>query len=104
MTLWSDDFEGAITVCDREGIIVYINKVADKGRNLLGSNLLDCHPEPSRSKLMKMLEIPTYNSYTVEKNGIKKLVHQTPRFTEGIFCGVTEITFDIPMEMTNHVR
>jgi transcriptional regulator with PAS, ATPase and Fis domain len=104
MNIWSDDFDGSVTVCDLEGKIVYINKVADKGRNLLGSNLLDCHPEPSRSKLVEMLKTPTYNTYTTEKNGIRRMVHQTPHFTNGEFSGIVEISFLIPQELTNKIR
>jgi transcriptional regulator with PAS, ATPase and Fis domain len=110
MEIWSDEFKGAVTVCDREGVIIYINQYANKqfvkngGKDLLGTNLLDCHPEPSRSKLTSMLKTPTINTYTIEKGGIKRIIHQTPNFTEGIFSGVTEISFDIPNEMPHFNR
>ena len=78
MNIWSDGFEGAVTICNLEGIITYMNAVSIKqfvkygGGELLGTNLLDCHPEPSRSKIAAMLNSPETNTYTIEKKGIKK--------------------------------
>lgn len=110
MEIWSDEFEGAVTVCDREGKIIYINQRANKqflkneGEDLLGTNLLNCHPEPSRSKLIGMLNTPTINSYTIEKSGIKKMIHQTPYYIEGVFSGIIEISFEIPKELPHFNR
>lgn len=107
---WSDEFNGSITVCDRKGIVVYMNRAS---RNqfakynkdgLLGKSLIDCHPEPSRTMLLKMLDEPAYNSYSTEKNGIRKMVHQTPWFESNEFKGVIEISFEIPLELPNHNR
>jgi len=107
---WTDGFLGAITVCDREGIVVYMN---DRSKmqfaktvegELLGKSLIDCHPDPARSKLKQMLAEPSPNSYTIEKNGIRKMIHQTPWMEGGEFEGVVEISFEIPMEMPHFVR
>jgi len=110
MDIWSDEFEGGVTVCDREGVITYINDHANKqfmkngGKDLLGTNLLDCHPEPSRSKLISMLKTPTINTYTVEKKGIKRFIHQAPNYENGIFSGVIEISIEIPGAMPHFKR
>ncbi|MBW8325962.1 MAG: hypothetical protein K0M50_14450 [Prolixibacteraceae bacterium] len=107
---WTDGFLGAITVCDREGIVVYMNdrskKQFDKdgGESLVGKSLIDCHPEPARTFLKKMLVEPITNSYTIEKNGIHKMIHQTPWIEKGEFKGVVEISFEIPMELPHHNR
>lgn len=107
---WTDGFLGAITVCDRDGIVVYMNErskavfAKSGGGDLVGKSLIDCHPEPSRSLLMKMLAEPTPNSYTIEKNGIRKMIHQTPWMENGEFKGVVEMSFEIPMEMPHHIR
>lgn len=107
---WTDEFLGAITVCDREGIVVYMN---DRSKmqftksgdgDLLGKSLIECHPEPARSLLMKMLAEPLPNSYTIEKNGIWKMIHQTPWMENSEFKGVVELSFEIPMEMPHHKR
>ena len=107
---WTDGFLGAITVCDREGIVVYMNELskiqfAKSGDgDLLGKSLIECHPEPARSLLMKMLAEPMPNSYTIEKRGIRKMIHQTPWMENGKFMGVVEMSFEIPMEMPHFVR
>jgi hypothetical protein len=47
---WVKELPGSVVVCDLEGIIQEMNKAvktfeADGGIKLVGSNLLDCHPE-----------------------------------------------------------
>ncbi|OFX61816.1 MAG: hypothetical protein A2066_07475 [Bacteroidetes bacterium GWB2_41_8] len=107
---WTDGFLGEITVCDRDGIVVYMNDLSKKqfakydSEGLLGKSLIDCHPEPSRTKLLEMLANPITNSYSTEKRGIRKMIHQTPWMEDGEFKGVIEISFEIPMEMPHHKR
>ena len=38
---------------------------ADGGAGLIGSNVLDCHPEPARTKLSEMLAQGLANVYTI---------------------------------------
>ena len=107
---WIKEFNGAITVCDRNGIILEMNDKAGKtfsksgGTGLIGKSLLECHPEPARSKLVKMLETGGTNSYTIEKNGIKKLIHQAPWHENGQYMGLVELSIEIPDKMTHFVR
>ncbi len=107
---WADEFPGAITVCDAEGKILDMNERSAKGyaeeggRKLIGSNLLDCHPEPARSKVRQLLESNKPNIYTIEKNGIKKLIYQSPWYKDGKFAGVVELSLEIPEQMPHFVR
>lgn len=107
---WTDEFGGAITVCDREGIVVYMNERSKKqftksgDGDLMGKSLIECHPEPARSIVLKMLAGPSPNSYTIEKNGIRKMIHQTPWMENGEFKGVVEISFEIPVDLSHFVR
>jgi transcriptional regulator with PAS, ATPase and Fis domain len=100
----------AVTVSDENGIIIYMNEKSaltfqkDGGYDLIGKNLLDCHPEPSRSMIVKMMQNHNVNSYTIEKNGVKKLIHQTPRFESGKFKGYIELSIEIPAEMPHFIR
>ena len=80
----------AVTICDKEGKILEMN---DKSRktflkpgqeDLIGKNVLDCHPEPAHSLLADMLQNPRTNVYTIEKKGVKKLIYQTPWYVEGL--------------------
>jgi len=96
----------AITVCDTEGTILWMNdrSRAVNGEGLIGSNVLDCHPEPARSQLQGMMEQRTNNSYTIEKNGIRKLIYQSPWYESGEYAGFTEFSIEIPFDMPHFVR
>ena len=111
MESWLDEDEAAITICDLKGIILYMNERSrksfmkyDDSVVAIGSSLIECHPEPSRTKLKSMLEVPQTNVYTIEKKGIKKLIRQSPWFRDGIFSGIVEVSFIIPEVMAHHVR
>lgn len=107
---WVREFQGAVTVCDRDGIILAMNDksaavfAADGGRQLLGRSLLDCHPEPARSKLAALLESRQSNVYTIEKNGVKKLIYQSPWYRGGEYAGLVELSLEVPFEMPHFVR
>ena len=107
---WIEEFPGAITVCDPEGIILEMNarsaetNQGDGGKELIGTNLLNCHPEPARAKLEKMMETRQANVYTIEKKGVKKLVYQTPWYQDGQYMGFVELIVEIPFQMPHFVR
>jgi Transcriptional regulator containing PAS, AAA-type ATPase, and DNA-binding domains len=100
----------AITICDNEGIILYMNAKSqatfakDGGAALIGKSLLDCHPGASKEKLKNLLKEHRPNSYTIEKNGIHKMIHQTPWFENGQPAGLIEFSFEIPAELPHFVR
>lgn len=110
LPIWIQAASFAVTVCDREGIIQYMNRracdifAAEGGERLVGSNVLDCHPEPSRSKLRRMLQEGEVNIYTIEKNGVRKLIYQVPWHDNGAYGGFLELSLEIPWEMPHFVR
>ena len=107
---WVKEFSGSVTVCDREGIIIEMNDQAVKmfynqgGNKLLSSNVLDCHPEPARTKLKQLMKQQQENVYTIEKNGIRQLIYQSPWYVEGQYSGFVEIALPIPDSMPHFVR
>ncbi|MGE5343393.1 MAG: diguanylate cyclase [Candidatus Omnitrophota bacterium] len=107
---WIKEFPVSITVCNTEGVILEMNESAsrvfqkDGGSALVGQSVLNCHPEPARSRLKQMLEKPETNSYTIEKNGQKKLIYQCPWFENGVFQGMVELSLPIPDTMPHFVR
>ena len=107
---WLNGFPATIIVCDPKGIILEMNEAAaqshekDGGRALVGTNVLDCHPEPARGKLERLLEEQKANVYTIEKNGKKKIVYQSPWYENGEYAGIIELVFEIPFEMPHFVR
>ncbi len=107
---WIKEFPAAVTVCDEHGIILEMNDKAaktfekDGGRNLIGCNLLDCHSEQARSKVEVLLAAHEKNVYTIEKNGIKKLIYQSPWYRDGQYAGFVELSLEIPFEMPHFIR
>jgi transcriptional regulator with PAS, ATPase and Fis domain len=107
---WIKEFPAAFTVCDADGIILEMNDKSaktfekDGGRALIGKNMFDCHPDPARSKLERLMDTRQKNVYTIEKNGVKKLIYQSPWFKDGQYAGFVEISFEIPFEMPHFIR
>ncbi len=108
--LWVQDFPGAITVCDPQGIILEMNRAAcetfaaDGGEKLVGKNLFDCHPEQARVKVEGLMARQQANVYTIEKGGKKKLIYQTPWYRDGKYAGFMELSLVIPAEMPHFIR
>ncbi len=107
---WVQGFPGSITVCDANGIILEMNDQAletfkdDGGEKLIGTNLLDCHPEPARTQLKQMMDTQQANVYTIEKRGVKKLIYQTPWYQDGKYNGFIELSLVIPTQMPHFIR
>ena len=107
---WVREFPAAITVCDAEGVLVAMNDKAcaafevDGGAALIGTNLLECHPEPARTKVEEMLKSGAHNVYTIEKGGIKKLIYQSPWYNNGTYAGFVELSLPIPEIMPHFDR
>jgi transcriptional regulator with PAS, ATPase and Fis domain len=107
---WVEEFIGAVIVCDENGILLEMNEraaknlEADGGRALLGTNVLDCHPEPARTKLAEIMAERKTNVYMIEKRGVKKLIVQAPWTRDGRFQGLVELSIEIPFEMPHFVR
>lgn len=107
---WIKQFPASVIVCDCKGVILQMNDKAAQtyesygGFGLIGKTLLDCHPEPARGKVETMLDACQKNIYTIEKNGVKKLIYQSPWFEDGQYAGFVELSLEIPFEMPNFVR
>ncbi len=107
---WVEEFAGSVVVCAPDGIILEMNEQAIRAyqksgtAELIGSNLLNCHPEPSRSKLILLMKERKPNTYTIEKKGVKKLIYQTPWYVKDEYRGFVEIVFDIPTSIPHFIR
>ena len=108
-----DYFEGAdvaVTICAKDGTILDMNRKSRKTflkpgqEEIIGKNVLDCHPEPARTMLAGMLENPRTNVYTVEKEGVKKLIFQCPWYDEGEYAGYMELSMVLPEIIPNRIR
>lgn len=107
---WPDGIDVAITVCNREGTILYMNGrsestfAADGGGTLAGKSLMPCHPEAARRKIGRLMETGQANTYTIEKNGAKKLIHQAPWYENGELGGLVEFSIVLPVDMPHFIR
>lgn len=110
MINWTENFDGAITVCDENFIITYMNKKSKKTfetvetGSLIGKNLFDYHNENSKMIIRRIKDTKTPNIYTIEKNGVKKLIYQTPVYDNNEFKGLVELSLEIPFDMPHFKR
>lgn len=105
---WPDAINCAVTVCDSEGVILYMN---DRARqtfashgDLIGKNLFECHSEASKAKIRHMLATGESNAYTISKNGQRKVIYQTPWRRDGEVAGMVEISMVVPEDMPHYAR
>ena len=107
---WAKGFPGGVTVCDAEGVILEMNDRAAEtfekygGRALVGTNLLDCHPEPARSKLQQLLTSHQVNAYTIDQEGVKRLIYQAPWYEDGEYRGLVELSLVLPDPLPHFIR
>ena len=100
----------AVTICAKDGTILDMNAKSKRTfikpgePEIIGQNVLDCHPEPARSQLADMLANPRTNVYTVEKEGVKKLIFQTPWYDGSEYAGFMELSMVLPVVIPNRVR
>ena len=107
---WAREFSVAITVTDSEGKILYMNDKSGAtfkkhgGMDLVGSNLRDCHKPESWEKITDIMLHDSVNCYTIEKEGIKKLIYQAPWHEQGKPSGLVELSVEIPFTMEHFIR
>lgn len=103
---WAEKLNCAITVCDAEGKVIYMNdKSVETNGNVLGKNIMGCHNERSRSIIDRLLSESSSNAYTITKKGQKKLIYQTPWYDEdGRTAGLVEFSIVIPDGMPHYDR
>ncbi|MGM9806336.1 MAG: PAS domain-containing protein [Candidatus Aphodosoma sp.] len=99
----------AITICDREGNILDMNdrskQTYQSYGDIIGRSLFECHPPHAAEILKGLLANHNVNAYTIEKEGVHKLIYQSPWFDEkGEFGGYVELSLVIPAEMPHYVR
>ncbi len=107
---WEDDFTAAIIIISRDFTIVYMNEKAANafdawgGKALIGKDVRPCHQERSVRIMERILETGVPNAYTIEKNGVKKLIYQAPWRVDGRIAGLVELSMEIPFDMPHFVR
>lgn len=104
-TRWNEDLDCAVTVCDTEGIVLYQNRRSrEVNGDVQGKSLIPCHNERSRAIIRRLLDEGGRNVYTIEKQGLRKLIYQTVWRDGGAVGGLVEYSMEIPDEMPHYVR
>lgn len=109
-TGWTGEFPGSVVVTDADGTILYMNLRAaetfasEGGADLVGRDVREVHPPAARVKVDQLFETRRLNAYTIEKNGTRKLIYQSPWYSGGEFAGYVELSLPIPADMPHFVR
>lgn len=107
---WAAELPVSITVCNKKGIISYVNNKSretfssDTTGELVGKNLKDCHSPESTAKLFHLIETQKSNIYTTEKKGKKKMILQIPWYTDNEVSGMVELSIELPDDIPHFVR
>ena len=102
---WAEEMNCAVTVCDCDGVILYQNaparEIYKSHGDLIGTNLMPCHNANSQAIIRHMLATGESNAYTIEKNGVHKMIYQTPWRRDGQIAGLVEISPPSPTTSAN---
>ena len=110
MNNWYEELDAAVTICDLNGKIIEINRKAANtfqkwgGKKLIGKSIFACHNPNSQKIISQLMAENKSNTYTIEKDGIKKLIFQSPWYREGEVAGLVELSIPLPKEMPHFVR
>ncbi len=110
MNTFFNEVNFAVTISDGKGNIIYMNNKSAKtfemqgGKGIIGRNLKEFHAPLSNEKIAQLMAQSETNCYTIEKNGIKKLIYQTPWYEEERIKGLIEISLEIPFDIPHFVR
>lgn len=102
---WADELDCAVTACDTECIVLYQNarSIAVNG-DVRGRSLIPCHHDRSRGIIAQLVAEGGKNVYTIQKQGVRKLIYQTVWRREGAIAGLVEFSMEIPEEMPHYIR
>lgn len=106
---WADEVDYAVTICDADCKIIYMNKrshdtFCKNGEDLIGKNLMDCHPEHARKIIRRLLSEGGSNVYSITKKGVNKLIFQSSWKRDGKIAGLVETSMVLPPDMPHFNR
>ena len=106
---WAEDVNYAVTIADKDCRIIYMNRRSRETfckncENLIGHNLMDCHPEHAQKIIRRLLREGGSNTYTITKNGVNKLIFQSSWKENGEIAGLVETSMILPSDMKHFNR
>lgn len=106
---WAKTLPLAVTVCDADARIIYMNERSQEtfspDKDIIGTDLLQYHPERAQKMIRQMLATGETNTYTIRKRGQRKIIHQAPWYDEdGKIAGLVELSIPIPDDILHYER
>lgn len=106
---WADEVDYAVTIADKNCQIIYMNRrsretFCKNGEELVGKNLMDCHPKHARDIITRLLREGGSNVYSITKKGINKLIFQSAWKLDDEIAGLVETSMVLPPEMKHFDR
>ena len=105
---WAREMDCAITVCDGNANIIYMNdasrRINSPEADIIGHNLRQYHPPRAIEIIDRLLREGGYNAYTISKRGQRKMIYQAAWRQGGQIAGLVEISMVIPEELPHYVR
>ena len=105
---WAREMDCAITVCDANADIIYMNdssrRINSPEADIIGHNLRQYHPPRAIEIIERLLREGGYNAYTISKRGQRKMIYQAAWRQAGQIAGLVEISMVIPEELPHYVR
>lgn len=105
---WARETDCAITVCDADCRIIYMNdnsrRINSPDRDIIGMDLRRCHNPRSVEIIERLLATGGTNCYTITKRGQRKMIYQTAWRKDGVVAGLVEISMVIPDDMPHYDR
>ncbi len=100
--VWDEHYPAAVTVCDRHGIIIAMNRRSREmfakrgGEKLIGSSLFDCHNPDSCAMIREQLTRRTAHVYITRSRSGARLIQQVPWYDDnGEYGGIVETVLPI---------
>ena len=110
MTDWTREFPGAVTVCDRHGVITQMNEKsakafeADGGRALLGTNLLAATRSRPAARWPTCSRIRASTPTRLRSAACGSSSTRHPGIATASIQGLVELSLEIPVSMPHFVR
>lgn len=106
---WAEGLDCAVTVCDAEGVILFMNRRSRETfaryGDIIGHSLFDYHPAHACDMIRRLLAEGTSNTYSITKGGRKKIIHQTPwHHEDGRVGGLVELSMIVPDTFPHYNR
>ncbi len=108
-TQWYEEMACAVTICDLDAKIIYMNSKSRKtfakyGDDIIGRNLREFHGDRAWEVIQRLMRENAENHYTILKGEVKKIIHQMPYYKDGAVAGLVEFSFEIPIDTPHYVR